>query len=80
MDNKFTLKYIALEPLFHLISDLMSEGVEYIDLEGYIDPQQIQDMLIISRSRKEDAPEELLPDPPPSSSDKMTEDDINELI
>ncbi len=82
-NNEFKLRKIPLEPLFHLLMDLMKDGANYIDLEGYIDPEQMQDILKIS------APDEYYDDYkeqtkelPPHSEDthKLSADDINELL
>lgn len=76
--NKFTVRYIPLEPFLHLMEDLLRQGVEFIDLEGWIDPEKRQDIIKVCISKEEDEPEELKEIPIPKG--KMTEDDINELM
>lgn len=70
--NKFIIRYIHLESLFNLLGDLMKDGVEQIDIECWIDPEKIQDIIKVSVSKEEE-------EEPPTKS-KMTEDDINELM
>ncbi len=46
-DNKFTLTKIPLEPLIEILLKIYELGMEYIDIEGTVDGDNVKDTVSI---------------------------------
>lgn len=46
-DNKFTITKIPLEPLIEILLKIYELGMEYIDIEGLIDKDDVKDSVSI---------------------------------
>jgi hypothetical protein len=86
-DGKQTLrvKKIPLEELLTILENLYEAGTNYIDIEFYIDPKEIQSVITISTCSEymaspEELEEERLLDESEEDDDEDEDDDIMDQI
>lgn len=90
-NNKFTLTKIPLEPLIEVLLKIYELGMEYVDIEGTIDGDNVKDTIDIKFNNTyidiEEADEDIIKgyihgynDVDDDERKPFSDDDINELI
>ena len=90
-NDKFTLTKIPLEPLIELLLKIYELGMEYIDIEGTVDGDNVKDSIDIKFNNTytdiEEKDEDTIKgyiigynDADENESKPFSDDDINELI
>lgn len=81
MDNKVKIKKVHLQTFLDILTDLYDKGVDYVDIIGHLSDDQ--DSLGIS-FRKEYMAEEYMENfdkiEAPEKTDKLSDEDLNQLI
>lgn len=90
-NNNFTLTKIALEPLIEVLLKIYELGMEYVDIEGTVDGDNIKDSINIKFNSTyadiEESDDDIIKgyihgynDMDEDESKPFSDDDINELI
>lgn len=84
-NNEITIKKIPLKSLISLLVGLYNKGIDFVDIVG--NPEQDQDKMAItftedymSEEAKKDFKENLPPEVTLSTTGKLNDNDINQLI
>lgn len=83
-DDKLKLRKIPVEVLMDILAELFESGFDYVDFEGESDEENLRDTIVITVHPNYHfeftTEEELASNITVVNNDKLSDDDLNQLI